>query len=261
MRPRALVARSSPSAPRIRSSASSSRTSRGAGLGRFAALARGGTAHRALPRRRERRPLRARLRRLRRAGPRATPRMVIGEEGAVRSSGTRRRGACPDAARRPAGPARLRARQPPPSRGERPARGDARRPRPARRRLRGRVPRGGRRRPATTATRHCFGGARGRRSSEGRSWLWVEDGRDPLQGGGLGLDARRRPAPAGLGRSRSCADRATRKRGAAPICAGCCSSTTPQVCLFVRPENAPAIALYEGIGMRRTITYRSLIFA
>lgn len=35
---------------------------------------------------------------------------------------------------------------------------------------------------------------------------------------------------------------------------------TPVVCLFVRPENAPAIALYESIGMRRTITYRSLIF-
>jgi uncharacterized protein len=35
---------------------------------------------------------------------------------------------------------------------------------------------------------------------------------------------------------------------------------TPVVCLFVRPENEPAIALYETIGMRRTITYRSLIF-
>ena len=34
----------------------------------------------------------------------------------------------------------------------------------------------------------------------------------------------------------------------------------PTVCLFVRPENTPALALYESIGMRRTITYRSLIF-
>jgi predicted GNAT family acetyltransferase len=32
------------------------------------------------------------------------------------------------------------------------------------------------------------------------------------------------------------------------------------VCLFVRPENAPAIRVYEAIGMQRTISYRSLIF-
>ena len=34
----------------------------------------------------------------------------------------------------------------------------------------------------------------------------------------------------------------------------------PTVCLFVRPENAAAIRVYESIGMRRTISYRSLIF-
>ena len=34
----------------------------------------------------------------------------------------------------------------------------------------------------------------------------------------------------------------------------------PQVCLFVRRENAPAIRVYEAIGMRHTISYRSLIF-
>jgi len=34
----------------------------------------------------------------------------------------------------------------------------------------------------------------------------------------------------------------------------------PTVCLFVRPENAVAIRTYEAIGMRRTVTYRSLIF-
>jgi uncharacterized protein len=34
----------------------------------------------------------------------------------------------------------------------------------------------------------------------------------------------------------------------------------PTVCLFVRPENAPAIRLYDAIGMRRALTFRSLIF-
>jgi ribosomal protein S18 acetylase RimI-like enzyme len=34
----------------------------------------------------------------------------------------------------------------------------------------------------------------------------------------------------------------------------------PVVCLFVRAENAPAIRVYETIGMQRTISYRSLIF-
>jgi ribosomal protein S18 acetylase RimI-like enzyme len=36
--------------------------------------------------------------------------------------------------------------------------------------------------------------------------------------------------------------------------------STPAVCLFVRPDNSPAIGLYESLGMRRTIAYRSLIF-
>ena len=35
---------------------------------------------------------------------------------------------------------------------------------------------------------------------------------------------------------------------------------TESVCLFVRAENAPAIRVYEAIGMRRALTYRSVIF-
>jgi len=35
---------------------------------------------------------------------------------------------------------------------------------------------------------------------------------------------------------------------------------TPSVCLFVRPENAPAIRLYESIGMRHVLSYRSVLF-
>jgi len=34
----------------------------------------------------------------------------------------------------------------------------------------------------------------------------------------------------------------------------------PRVCLFVRPENAPAIRVYEAVGMQRRGSYRSLIF-
>ena len=36
--------------------------------------------------------------------------------------------------------------------------------------------------------------------------------------------------------------------------------TTPNVTLFVRSENAPAIALYETIGMRKALEYRSILF-
>jgi hypothetical protein len=35
---------------------------------------------------------------------------------------------------------------------------------------------------------------------------------------------------------------------------------TPTVCLFVRADNEAGIRTYESIGMRRTISYRSLIF-
>jgi ribosomal protein S18 acetylase RimI-like enzyme len=34
----------------------------------------------------------------------------------------------------------------------------------------------------------------------------------------------------------------------------------PNVCLFVRADNSPAIRVYEAVGMRHTISYRSLIF-
>jgi predicted GNAT family acetyltransferase len=36
--------------------------------------------------------------------------------------------------------------------------------------------------------------------------------------------------------------------------------TTPTVTLFVRSENTVAIALYEAIGMRRALEYRSILF-
>lgn len=49
------------------------------------------------------------------------------------------------------------------------------------------------------------------------------------------------------------------KRGLQDLCR-LLLERTPAICLFVRPENAPAIAVYDSVGMRRTIVYRSLIF-
>ena len=34
----------------------------------------------------------------------------------------------------------------------------------------------------------------------------------------------------------------------------------PAVCLFVRSENAAAIRLYESVGMRHVLAYRSVLF-
>ena len=62
------------------------------------------------------------------------------------------------------------------------------------------------------------------------------------------------------GSSRALRGRGYAKRALADLCRALLEQT-PQVCLFVRPENDPALALYDSIGMQRTITYRSLIFA
>jgi ribosomal protein S18 acetylase RimI-like enzyme len=94
---------------------------------------------------------------------------------------------------------------------------------------------------------------------QGRSWIWTERGRilfkaeasawtdDAVQLQQVWVD----PDVRGRGYG---------KRGLADLCR-LLLERTPAVCLFVRPENQPAIRLYEATGMRRTITYRSLIFA
>jgi uncharacterized protein len=93
---------------------------------------------------------------------------------------------------------------------------------------------------------------------QGRSWIWREDGHvlfkaeasawtdDAVQLQQVWVE----PGLRGRGYA---------KRALADLCR-LLLARTPAVCLFVRPENAPAIALYERLGMRRTITYRSLIF-
>jgi uncharacterized protein len=94
---------------------------------------------------------------------------------------------------------------------------------------------------------------------QGRSWIWREDGRILFKAEASAWTDKAvqlqqvwvQPELRGRGYA---------KRALADLCR-LLLARTPVVCLFVRPENAAAIALYEGLGMRRTITYRSLIFA
>ncbi|MGH2935135.1 MAG: GNAT family N-acetyltransferase [Gaiellaceae bacterium] len=93
---------------------------------------------------------------------------------------------------------------------------------------------------------------------EGRSWLWLQDGTIlfkaeasawtpsavQLQQVWVDPDAR---------------DRGYAQRGMRDLCRRLLERV-PAVCLFVRPENAVAIHVYEAIGMRRITTYRSLVF-
>jgi predicted GNAT family acetyltransferase len=37
-------------------------------------------------------------------------------------------------------------------------------------------------------------------------------------------------------------------------------ASTPIVTLFVRTDNVPAIRLYEKVGMRKVLEYRSVLF-
>ena len=98
----------------------------------------------------------------------------------------------------------------------------------------------------------------GAQIEEGRSWLWVEDdvilfkaeasawtpSAVQLQQVWVDPEARR----AGNG-----------SRGMRDL-VRLLLETTPSVTLFVRSENAPAIATYESIGMRKVLEYRSLLF-
>jgi predicted GNAT family acetyltransferase len=93
---------------------------------------------------------------------------------------------------------------------------------------------------------------------DGRSWLWVEDGRILFKAEASAW------TPQAVQLMQVWVDPAVRGRGYAQrglrdLCR-LLLERTPRVCLFVRPENAAAIRVYEAVGMRRTISYRSLIF-
>lgn len=93
---------------------------------------------------------------------------------------------------------------------------------------------------------------------EGRSWIWAENGTilfkaeasawtpHAVQLQQVWVD----PAARGMGHA---------QRGMRDLCR-LLLERVPRVCLFVRAENAAAIRVYEAIGMRRTLAYRSIIF-
>jgi hypothetical protein len=93
---------------------------------------------------------------------------------------------------------------------------------------------------------------------EGRSWIWSENGTilfkaeasawtpQVVQLQQVWVD----PAVRGRGYA---------KRGMRDLCRRLLT-VVPAVCLFVRADNAAAMRVYEAVGMRRTISYRSLIF-
>jgi uncharacterized protein len=93
---------------------------------------------------------------------------------------------------------------------------------------------------------------------EGRSWLWVEDGAIRFKAEASAW------TPSAVQVQQVWVDPSERnrgyaKRGMRDLCR-LLLQRAPTVCLFVRPENAPAIRVYEGIGMERHGSYRSLIF-
>ena len=93
---------------------------------------------------------------------------------------------------------------------------------------------------------------------EGRSWIWLEDGVIRFKAEASAWT----PSAVQLQQvwvDPPLRDRGYAKRAMRDLCR-LLLARVPTVCLFVRPENAPAIRVYEGIGMRADDPYRSLIF-
>jgi hypothetical protein len=93
---------------------------------------------------------------------------------------------------------------------------------------------------------------------ERRSWIWLEDGVIRFKAEASAW------TPSAVQLQQVWVDPTVRNRGFAQralrdLC-NLLLERVPIVCLFVRPENAPALRVYEAIGMRRVGTYRSLIF-
>jgi RimJ/RimL family protein N-acetyltransferase len=93
---------------------------------------------------------------------------------------------------------------------------------------------------------------------EGRSWLWLEDGVIRFKAEASAW------TPTAVQLQQVWTDPEARGRGdASRALRDLCRlllDRVPTVCLFVRPENTPALRLYDAVGMQRTHTYRSLLF-
>jgi uncharacterized protein len=93
---------------------------------------------------------------------------------------------------------------------------------------------------------------------EGRSWLWAEGGTILFKAEASAWT----PTTVQLQQvwvDPEARDRGYARRGMRDLCR-LLLARVPTVCLFVRPENAPARRVYEAIGMRQVASYRSLLF-
>ncbi len=93
---------------------------------------------------------------------------------------------------------------------------------------------------------------------EERSWLWLEDDVVLFKAEASAW------TPAAVQLQQVWVDPAVRGRGFGlrglrDLCRRLLA-TTPTVTLFVRRENTPAIALYDAVGMRRALEFRSVLF-
>jgi ribosomal protein S18 acetylase RimI-like enzyme len=93
---------------------------------------------------------------------------------------------------------------------------------------------------------------------EGRSWVWLEDGVVRFKAEASAW------TPGAVQVQQVWVDPAARRQGYAARgmrdLFRLLLATTPVVTLFVRSENAPAIALYESLGMERRLFYRIVLF-
>ncbi len=93
---------------------------------------------------------------------------------------------------------------------------------------------------------------------DGRSWLWLEEGVIRFKAEASAW------TPAAVQLQQVWVDPQARRRGygrraLSDLCRLLLEHVSA-VCLFVRPENEPALRLYDSVGMTRELTYRSLVF-